>query len=666
MEKGRTACPLDCPDACSLEVKTEAGRLVSVHGTSHNAYTEDYLCGKVRGIAAHVYDERRVGVPKIRVGEKGTDHFRDASWDEALDLIASRFKEIAERAGGEAILPCAYGGSNGKLSDGTVDERFFRRLGASRMARTMCAKPTGAAAQGLYGRMTGVALSDYVHSKLIVIWGANPASSGIHHVPLVREAKRRGATLVVVDPRRTPLAKQADLHLALRPGTDLVVALAVVRWLFENGHDDAAFLAEHTTGADALREKAAPWTIDRAATEADVPADHVVALARMWAELSPAVMRCGWGLERNRNGGSASAAVVAIPAVAGAFGLRGGGYTMSNNRAFTTDADAAIRAPEAPTRVISQREIGRALLEVSEPRIEALFVYDSNILATAPAQERVRQGLLRPDLFTVVYDQVMTDSTLYADVVLPATTFLEHDDLAVGYGAMVMNDVRPVIDRVGESRPNQEVFAELCRRCGLHEEGDPESADELRAALLGKSPAIAAGMAEHGFMVAPTGLTPIQFVDAFPRTSDRKVHLHPDDLARDALGGLYVYKSDPTTPDHPLALVTPSTAKRVNSTFGQLYEYEVPIGLHPTDAAARGIADGDLVRMFNDLGEVVCPARIDDDLRPGLVSHPKGLWRQNTRNGSTNNALCPDTAADLGDGACYSDARVQVERVADE
>ncbi|MEP7133119.1 MAG: molybdopterin-dependent oxidoreductase, partial [Acidobacteriota bacterium] len=309
--RAASACPLDCPDACSLEVHVENGIAVSVGGTRANPLTAGYICAKVRRLPEHVHGPARVRFPRIRVGAKGAGQFRQASWDEALDLVASRMAELSASGEGEAILPVSYGGSNGYLSQDTTDARLFSRLGASRLARTVCSAPSGRAAFGLYGKMAGIAIDDYAHAKLAVVWGANPSATGIHLLPHLQAARRAGGRLIVLDPRRTRLAGEADLHLPLRPGTDLPVALSVHRWLFENGFADLAFLEEHTTGWEELRRRASPWTISKAAAVSGLPEQDLELFARWYAESAPAAIRCGWGLERNRNGGSATAAILA-------------------------------------------------------------------------------------------------------------------------------------------------------------------------------------------------------------------------------------------------------------------------------------------------------------------------------------------------------------------
>ncbi len=666
-----TACPLDCPDACRLEVVVEDDRIASVDGAKDGAHplTDGFICAKVRRIAEHVHGGDRLLHPMVRVGAKGEGRFERVSWDEALQRVAESLIETRARHGAPAILPFSYGGSNGLLTQDTADARLFHRLGASLLERTVCAAPSGAAARGLYGRVPGVALEDYVHSRLIVLWGMNPQASGIHLVPVIKAARAAGAKLVVVDPRRTGLAAGADLHVPVRPGGDLPLALSIIHWLFESGRADAAFLAEHATGVEVLRARAALWPIERAAAESGVAAETIERFARLYADAAPAAIRCGWGVERNRNGGSAVAAVLALPAVAGKLGVRGGGFTMSNGGAF---GYAPLRAAAAPVpkgvRSVSMNQLGHALTELSSPRIHHLFVYNANPDTTIPDQERIRAGLARDDLFTVVFEQVMTDTALWADVLLPATTFLEHDELARGYGAMVTNRMRPVIPPVGEARTNLAVFDELARRVGVAKDDDVTEPDALIDAIVATGDPdgrLAIELQRDGIARGtPEGAAPpvLFHRGVLPDTPGGKIRLVPEHLDREAPGGLYHYAADPGTPAFPLALISPASERTISSTFGQLIEGQVPIAIHPDDAGARGITTGDVVRVWNELGEVRCHARVDDALRPGVVSLAKGIWARHTLSGTTSTALCPATLTDIGRGACFNDARVQIER----
>jgi anaerobic selenocysteine-containing dehydrogenase len=654
----RTACPLDCPDSCTLDVTVEKGRVIKIDGGDTNPVTRNYICAKVRRFGERVYGEDRLLYPAIRKGQKGQGTFRRVTWDEALDQITARMERIRDTTGAEAILPFYYGGSNGLLTQDTNDAALFRAFGASRLARTVCAAPTGAANLALYGKMPGVTYADYVHARLIVLWGVNPAASGIHLIPYVRDARKLGAQLVVIDPRTTSLARQADLHLALRPGTDLPIALAVHRYLFEQ-ETGGRFLAEHARGVDDLRAKASEWTFDRAAREAGIEPDALERFAELYRSSSPAVIRCGWGLERNRNGGSAVAAVLALPAIGGKFGVRGGGFSMSNSAALGIKPEAWLNdTPEPNTRLVNMNHLGRALTEFRDPPVEMLFVYNCNPLATIPDQNRVLAGLKRDDLFTVVYEQVVTDTARYADVLLPATTFLEHYDIAKGYGPISLQVVRPVIEPVGEARTNAEVFSDLAARLGVGE-AEEETATLMR--ISAHLPAeISAELLETGSATPPYGGAPVQFVDVFPRTPDRKIDLFPAALHNEAPAGLYGYQPDPGTSKYPLALISPASEKSVSSTLAELRQRPAALQMHPADARARGLATDDPVRVFNDLGEVQCPIALNPDIRRGTVSLPKGLWRKSTYNGSTSNALVPDSLTDVGGGACFNDARVEV------
>jgi len=659
-----TACPLDCPDACSMAVTVHHGKVVALDGSRRNPVTDGFICAKVRKFDQRLYGPDRLRYPAVRKGPKGEGRFRRVSWDEALEQIVARMQAAKAEAGGASILPFSYGGSNGLLTQDNFDAQLWRRFGTSRLARTVCAAPTGAANMALYGKMASVTYQDYPEASLILLWGVNPSASGIHLIPYVREAKQRGAKIVVIDPRSTPLARSADIHLPVKPGTDVAIALAIHRYLFANGYADESFLREHTRGADQLRERAEPWTLERAADIADIDADALGNVARWYAERSPALVRCGWGLERNRNGGNAAMAVLALPAVAGKFGVRGGGYSMSNSASWKIERPW-INAPEPDTRVVNMNHLGRALTEYDDPPVNVLFVYNCNPAVTVPDQKRVLRGLERTDLFTVVFEQVMTDTALYADIVLPATTFLEGYDFARAYGPIHLELARPVVDAVGEARSNADVFGEICARLGLLEDSEPTGELDLLVRVLDSLPgSIGADLRSDVTPSAPCGVAPIQFVDVFPNTPDGKVDLFPVSLDASAPLGLYAFQPDPATAEYPLALISPASERTISSTLGELPRSDVKLSMHPDDAGARGLGDGDLVRVFNERAEVHCMLAVVPTLRRGTVSLPKGLWRRNVRNGLTATALAPDTLTDLGGGACFNDARVQVASVA--
>jgi anaerobic selenocysteine-containing dehydrogenase len=657
----RTTCTLDCPDACTLEVTVRDGQPVTIDGSPGYAVTDGFICGKVRGFARHVRHETRVATPLRRTGPKGSGEFEPISWDHAIATIAANLREIGERWGGEAILPYHYGGSNGLLTDGLLDDLFFARIGASRLDKTLCAAPTTAVALGMYGKMPGVAFEDYVDARCIVLWGGNPRVSHVHLVPFIKEARQRGAFVAVVDPVRTFPASEADLHLPVLPGADLPLALALIRYWAKWDALDLPFLARHATGVEPLLEQAEMWTLEVAGAATGVAPADIERLAREYAERSPAVIRCGWGPERNRNGGQAVAAILAMPALLGKFGVRGGGYTMSNSGAVRFDRDAVLGPIEWSTERMNQSQLARQLLSERSPRLRALFVYNCNPVATVPEQTLVLAGLRRDDLFTVVFDQVMTDTAMYADIVLPATTFLEHWDVRVGYGRYAVGLCRPVIEPRGEARSNIEVFGQLGRAMGFSDEAFGWTQEEAARRVLDavQTPdGIALEPVDDGITWKPAfpDGSPIQFGTVFPLTPDRKVNLTPPVL------GQAPYRWDPVpTGRYPLSLISPATAKTVNSTMGQYALDELYVEIHPDDALPRAITDGDRVRVFNDLGEVACSARVSDRIRSGVVLIPKGAWRASSGNGATATALCPADVNPVAGGACYNDARVEVQ-----
>jgi len=669
-----SACPLDCPDGCSLEVEVgDDGRVGRVAPSSLNPVTAGFICGKVARFADRLYGPDRVTRPLKRVGAKGEGRFEPISWADAVAEITERFAVIVERHGGEAILPFHYGGSNGLLSDGLYDAAYFRLLGASRLARTVCAAATGFATGALYGKMPGVDFRDYPEARFILVWGGNPTASNIHLVPYLKAAKKRGATIAVVDPRRT--VPFADRHLAIRPGTDLLVALAMIGHLERIGAVDREFLAAHATGGDRLLARAREVSLEAAALAAGVAAPAIAELAELYAAASPALVRCGWGLERNRNGEGAVAAVVALPAVAGKFGVRGGGYTLSNSGAYRKDDERRAGLAAAPTRTINMNRLGRALLEESSPPIAALFVYDANPVVTIPDQNRIVRGLARDDLFTVVHDQVLTDTAVWADLVLPATTFLEHRELSASYGSFALHYAEPVVPPVGEALPNEELFRRLGRawgeRSGSREALFSEPAETaLERAVASMSPPLAgsetaaelAARLRRDRQVAldwEGSDRPIQMATTWPATSDGKIHLFPDGVGE----RLYAHRELPPDPTHPLVLISPALGATISSTFGEREPKVAVVEIAPADAAPRGIADGDTVRIVNRLGEVVCRARVTKDVRPGVASLPKGLWRRASGNGAVATALASDDVTELSGAATFNDARVEIRRV---
>ena len=659
----RTTCPLDCPDACALEVVVQDGRVQKIGGGRSHPDTAGFICSKVAGFHRRVEHEDRLLHPMRRVGAKGEGEFQRITWPEAIAEITGRFQEIRDQWGGEAIVPYHYGGSNGYLTDDLLDTLFFRRLGASRLAKTICAVPTTEVAKGMYGKMPTVAFEDFPQARCIVIWGANPKTSNIHLIPYLREAKSRGTFIATVDPRRPFSEAEVDLPLPVLPGTDLPVALSMIDHLVRCGRLDETFIEHNVVELEPLFEQAQTWTLERAAEVSGVPARSIQQLAEIYADSEPALIRCGWGLERNRNGGQAVAAVLALPALLGKFGVRGGGYTMSNSGAYTFDRQRLVGEVEEETRSLNMTQLGRWLGGELEPPVKGLFVYNANPAATVPDQNAVLGGLGRPDLYTVVFDQVLTDTASFADLLLPAVTFLEGNDLQPGYGSYAFGGVKPVIPARGEARSNAAVFAELGRAMGWSDPPFHWTEEELllraiEAVEVAGEPPRMLDLAEGRTQcVEFEGGTPVQFSNVFPRTADGKVHLAPKALGETP----YRFQVNPV-PDFPLTLITPASSNRTNSTLGELEAEPAKVKLHPEDAKSRNIEPGDRVRVHNDLGELVCLAEIGSAIRPGVVAIPKGAWRKSSFNGSTANALCPDHVSEVGGAACFNDARVEVER----
>jgi anaerobic selenocysteine-containing dehydrogenase len=658
-----TVCPLDCPDRCSLDVTVEAGRVLRIEGSRVNPVTAGFICSKVRRFGERVHGPDRVLFPRRRVGPKGEGRLARIGWDEALDLVATRIREVRTADGGHAVLPFAYGGSNGLLTQGGADERLFRSLGAARLERTVCAAQTGLAARALYGKMASVDFPDFEAARFVLIWGANPKHSNVHLMPYLKAVRERGGRVALVDPRRTLGDAFVDMHLAVRPGADLPMALAMIAHLERRGFVDRAFLSAHATGAERLLERAREWTLERAGAAAGVAPAEIAALAEAYAQADPALVRCGWGVERNRNGEAAVAAILALPAVAGKFGRPGGGYALSSSEAYAVDGDrlAGVREPDTP--LVNMSQLGRVLAD-GRPPIRVLFVYDANPVATLPDQNRLIEALRSEELFTVVFDPVMTDTAAFADVVLPGTTFLEHSELSTSYGTYSVMLGEPVIPSQGESKPNEEVFRLLGERLGIggFARGDTAIENTLESiagplAEGGSGPERLARLRREGRLRFEfPGERPVQFLTAFPNTPDRRVHLWPAELGAEP----YRFVPDAEDCKHPLVLISPSTERSVCTTLAEYGFREAWVELHPSDAAARGLRDGQEVRVFNALGELRVPLRVSAALRPGVALVPKGTWRRHSRNGACGTALVPDFVSPLSGGACFNDARVEV------
>jgi anaerobic selenocysteine-containing dehydrogenase len=662
-------CPLDCPDTCSMTATVDNGHLVSVRGSRVNPLTRGAVCAKVTHYPELVHGPDRILTPLQRIGVKGEGRFARLSWEQALDLIHARFTAICQQFGPQAILPLNYSGPHGMLAGGSMDLRFFHRLGATRLSRRpLCGGVKSEAFVGTYGAVPLMRPEHVAHARLIIAWGNNVTVSQLHLMPMINAARKQGAKLVVVDPRRTQIARKADMHVALNPGTDVVLAWALAAELERTGGLNHDFIAQYVLGAEAFLEQARRLTIAETATICGVPADQIRQLTAMYKAISPAVICPGNGPERNRNGGSGLRAVFALPALAGKFGVLGGGLLQGASSAFPKTL-ARLQGEEfipPGTRTLNIVTIGRDLCDPAlQPPIKGLFIYNHNPLIVHPDQNTMRQGLLRNDLFTVVCDMVLTDSARYADIVLPACSHFESADLYPAYGHHFLQRAEAVIPPGGEALPNTEIFRRLARRFGFTEPAfqasDAELMDEALALddprLQGRRPSQMP--LDQALPMTFNGDEAILLQTTFPQTPSGKIELQSSYLERAYGRPLPTYR--PLASTYPLTLLTPASDQRTTSTFGSLqYSNEAWLEMHPQDAAARHLTEGMLVRVWNDLGEVHLRLRLTTDVRPSVVCSYKGAWLRTSDNGQTVSALAPSHYADLNDGACFNDARVEV------
>src|ERR1700726_2704913 len=666
-----SVCPLDCPDTCSLAVTVSGDHVLAVRGSKVNPITHGAICAKVaNNYPEFVHGPNRLRYPLKRIGAKGAGKFERTSWDQALDIIRDRVASVIERYGSQAVLPLNYAGPHGMLAGDSMSLRFFHGLGASLLSRNpLCGGIRSAAYAGTFGATPGTPLQQVSLSKLIIVWGNNATVCNLHLMRQINAAKRNGAKLVVIDPRRVKVAEQAQLYLPVRPGTDVVLAWAIAVELERLGGLDRAFIDEHVLGFDAFMEAARGYPPERAAEICGVELNDIRRLARWYKETSPAVIAWGNGLERNQNGGSGLRAIAALPALAGKFGVAGGGLVGGASHAFPKTLDRLTRTDFVPpqTRTINIIDVGKLLLDESlDPSLKALFVYNHNPLIVHPDQNRLKQGLAREDLFIVGIEVAMTDSMAYADVILPACTNFEHADVYAAYGQQYLQRAEPIIAPVGESLPNTEIFRRLAARFGFTDPAfTQDDAQLMDAALNSGDPRMQGFRAsqipiDRAIKMEFDGEEPVLFRNVLPRTASGKVELESSDLGARYGAALPAYR--PLASSYPLTLITPASDKRITSTFGGLSVNDgTPVlEMNPADASVRGLIDGTVVKIWNDLGEVYLRLRITDAVRPGVMSSEKGAWLRTSPNGQTVSALAPTHKADLAEGACYNDCRVEV------
>ncbi len=670
-----SVCPLDCPDTCSLEVTVDDGRITRVRGSAANPYTASVICKKVaRYYPDFVHGERRLTRPLLRVGARGSDAFRAVSWEQALDVIHERVTAAVERHGGETVMPLNYAGPHGRLAVGSMASRFFHRLGATEIDRgPLCGAVRSTAYTSLFGSVQGMPPEQAAQAELIAVWGNNVTVSNLHFARVLKSARARGAKVVVVDPRRVRVAEQCHLHVQPLPGTDVVLALALAAEFERRGAIDRAFAERHVAGLDAYLDAARRYSLDDAARICRVPRATIDALVELYCATSHIALSIGNGMERGRNGGSSLRAIMALSVLRGAFGREGAGVIAKHGTSFPYTDDALERPDLASgaRRRVNIVDTGRVLLDESlAPPVTALFIYNHNPVCTHPDQNRLRRALSREDLFVVGIDVVMTDSMAYADVILPAASHFECDDVYGAYGQSWLQRAAPVIPPVGESQPNTEIFRRLAARFGFDE---PCFADDdaalMRAALDASDPRLS-GLSPDKLpldaalaMNAGDGRRPVLFDNLFPKTASGRIELYSADLEERFGCGVPRYLE---ADDHwPLMLITPSSSKRTNSTFGGHADSRGPatVEIHADDAKARGVDDGDAVVVHNDLGRVALRAVISDRVPRGVLYSPKGNWLGTSRTGQTVNALVDaDRKADIMGGACYNDTFVELTR----
>lgn len=696
-----SACPHDCPDTCAILTTVRDGKAVAVRGNPDHPFTRGGLCVKVNDYENRVYSDNRVLTPLRRAGVKGEGKFQPITWDEALQEISSRWAEIIDRDGPAAIMPYSYLGTEGILNGLNAGDAFFNKLGATVAERTFCDSAAITAFFMTCGPTAAVDPESFVHSKYIVLWAINTISNNLHHWPFIAEAQRRGAKVVVIDPVATRTAKQADWHLAIKPGADAALALGMINVIIAEDLVDHDYVENYTVGYEELKDRAAGFTPEKVAAVTGISADDIRTLAREFATTQPSVIRMGVAIERNASGGNAVRAMSCLPALVGSWRHCGGGILHMPIWAFPMKWDDLSRPDWIPdgTPVINQWRLGPALLGELDHPINSLFVYNSNPAVVAPEQDKILRGLARDDLFTVVSEHFITDTARYADIVLPATTQLEQFDLMFSWGHLYLTLNEPAIEPLGEAVPNTELFRRLARAMGFDDPHWRRTDEEMaREALDWSHPVLDGidldGLRRTGFARLKVG-SPDDFVPHregnFP-TPSGKVEFKSS--MAEAAGNMVLplfrqgyaanqsgepldplpnfipqNESPDTNPSlaarYPLNMISPKSHAFLNSSFGNLraqlhHAGEQLVMINPADAGERGILDGSEVRVFNDRGAFHALARITEDARPGVIVAPMGYWAKGSRNGYTVNAINPPAFADYGNAPTFSDTLVEV------
>ena len=673
-----SVCALDCPDACSLLIDIDEQNHGSrLRGNPNHPVTRGFLCGKVARYLDHEYSADRLLHPLRRTGAKGEGNFTPISWDEALDEIAHRLQAIAREHGPEAILPYSYAGTVGLLQTSGMDRRFFHRLGASRLDRTICSTAGMAGMNDALGHRYALEPEQFRNAKLILAWGANILGTNVHLWPFIVEARRNGAKFYTIDPNQNRTGKLSDRHYAIHPGTDAALALAMMHVIVRDGLEDRDYIERHTLGFADLKTRVAEWTPDRAAQLTGIPAHDIVDLAREYATTRPAAIRLNYGVQRSERGAMSVRTIALLPAITGAWRDAGGGVQLSTSYAFHLNR-TALEMPELQqqstlgreARLVNMSQLGAALTTLNNPPVKALIVYNSNPAAIAPDQNAIRRGLRRDDLFTVVLEQVQTDTADFADIVLPATTFLEHTDLYASYGHYYLQLARPALPAPGEARSNQQIFRELAARMGLTDPALSDTDDDMIRATLSSGHPHLAGITleaheENHFVRLNIADPFLPFAEGGFGTPSGKCEFHAETLN-------YTPPIESRHGDQslkarfPLEMISPKGDDNMNSTLASRPENNAHNGrvtLHPSDAATRGIAPNDSVRVFNDRGECTLQAIVATIVAEGVVCMRSTRWPKLAADGNNANSLTSQRLTDKGGGPSFYSCLVQVEKI---
>jgi anaerobic selenocysteine-containing dehydrogenase len=657
-----TVCPLDCADTCSLKVDVQGHEIVRVRGSKNNAFTDGKICTKVAtGLVDWVHGDNRLKTPMRRVGEKGQAQFKEISWEEAYATIKKEFTNIIKEHGSQAILPLKYAGPMGVLSSGSMDARFFNRLGASELDSVpLCAGVTAAGWKSVLGDVGGISPIEMADSKLIVIWANNITVGHLHLIKIIRTARKGGAKVVVIDPKRTRIAGDADLFLQIKPGTDVVLAYAIANQIREMGGLDTAFIEEHVSGVSAYLDEAKKWSLKTAAEVCGLSESDIKKFASYWCSIKPASMNMGVALERNRNGGSAVRSVMALPLLTGNFGPNGAGLCDPSSY-FNIDRDVLKRPDwiQPGTRTINILDVGQHIVDDDLPvPIKAVFIYNHNPIAVHPRQKLLKKALSKDDVFVVGFDVSMTDSMAYADIVLPACSAMEYGDAYKAYGHSVLQRSNAIIPPVGDARPNTQVFRDLAAIFDFDDPEFHETDEQMLASSVANLPQ--PGAVWNGLDDA--GATSV-FRNVRPNTVTNKALLYNQDEQERANLGLPRYQV--IKKKHEFTLISPSSDKRINSTLGGSApnQEEYRVEMNRIDANQKGFVEGQKVALKNEQATVILHLQISDLVKPGVLVVPKGAWLSSSESSLSVNALIPGHKADMADGACYNDTQVDVVRV---